>query len=163
LARPIALVGFMGSGKTTAGRALAERLGYDFADLDVEIETATHNTVAEIFERDGEPAFRKLEGAHLTAVLLPDTVAALGGGTIVDDDNWATVRTRATSVWLDAPVKVLWERVAGIPGRPLANDRAAFEIHHAPRRPRYAEADARVDASRSLPEVIDQLVKLCAG
>ena len=159
--RPIALLGFMGSGKTTAGRALAERLGLDFTDLDTEIEESAGMTVAEIFEREGEPAFRRLEGSRLDSVLLPDTVVALGGGTVIDDRNWGLVRTHARSIWLDAPAAALWDRVGDMTGRPLVSDRRAFEDLLAARRPRYAQADMRVDASRPFEEVVDQLVMLC--
>jgi shikimate kinase len=159
--RPIALLGFMGSGKTTAGRALAERLDLDFTDLDTEIEESAGMTVAEIFDREGEPAFRRLEGAHLGDVLLPNSVVALGGGTVVDDRNWALVRAHARSIWLDAPAAALWDRVGDMRGRPLVSDRLSFEALLAARRSRYAQADIRVDASRPFDEVVEQLVTLC--
>ena len=75
------LVGFMGSGKTTVGRLLAERLGVPFADADEEIERAAGRTIPAIFEADGEPAFRELEAAAIARLLDGDAgVLALGGG-----------------------------------------------------------------------------------
>src|SRR5487761_2537855 len=80
--RRIVLMGFMGAGKTTVGRMLAESLGWEFLDLDAHIEQRTGSTVPELFARDGEPKFRRLESTALTNALSHNNaVLALGGGT----------------------------------------------------------------------------------
>ena len=89
----IFLTGFMGSGKTTVGRRLAERLELPFVDLDEEIERRAGMAVREIFERQGEPAFRALEAEALRQVLaLPDVVVATGGGTMAFEGNFRLIR-----------------------------------------------------------------------
>ena len=92
----IYLTGFMGCGKTTVGRLLARRLGAPFVDLDDEVERRAGMTVREIFERQGEPAFRQMEAEALRGTLaLPDVVVAMGGGTMAFEANAAADRARA--------------------------------------------------------------------
>ncbi|HEX6865152.1 MAG TPA: shikimate kinase, partial [Thermoanaerobaculia bacterium] len=92
------LTGFMGSGKTAAGRKLAERLGVPFVDLDSEVERRAGMTVREIFERHGEPAFRGLEQEALQATgELPDVVVATGGGTVTFEANARWIRANGVS------------------------------------------------------------------
>ncbi|MBQ3712209.1 MAG: shikimate kinase [Bacteroidales bacterium] len=119
----LAICGFMGSGKTTTGRSLAARLGWQFADLDSEIEKAAGQTVAKIFEDEGEAAFRKRETEALRAILVDaDTplVLALGGGTLMAEENRQLVRQHCRCVWLKASPTALAERLAHeAEGRPL--------------------------------------------
>jgi shikimate kinase len=148
--RPIALVGMMGAGKTTLGRALAQRLGWRFRDLDEEVERAADATVAELFEREGEAAFRELEHRALAGLLDGSLfVLATGGGVVLDPRNRELLRHRALTIWLDASPTTLASRVAGIGGRPLLNgsDPAArlTELLEE-RRPFYSQADLRIDA-----------------
>src|SRR5258706_16117400 len=92
--RHIILLGFMGSGKTTIGRLLAERLGRAFVDLDDRIESAAGKTIAEIFASDGEAAFRQLETECLSRILTEEReplVIGLGGGTFVHERNRAAI------------------------------------------------------------------------
>jgi shikimate kinase len=118
-AKPICavfLVGFMGCGKTSVGRALAKRLNWVFEDLDLRIEEQEGCTIAEIFEHSGEPAFRQIENRALFQLLkmLPDRsgmVVALGGGAFAHEMNRNRLkRSNLLTIFLDAPVKVLWER-----------------------------------------------------
>ena len=128
----ILLIGFMGSGKTTAGAALARRLGTRFIDLDALIELAAGCSIAEIFDRQGEPAFRELEHRELRNVLAKPRnqacVVALGGGAFAQRRNLELIeQTGAPVVWLDAPPEVLLERCRQhTPARPLARDPHAF-------------------------------------
>ncbi len=118
------LVGMMGTGKSTVGRLLAERLGRRFVDSDEQIEQATGRTVREIFEADGEAAFRRVESDALEAAL-DDTapaVVAAAGGVVLDPANRERLRDAGTVVWLVAPPAVLAERVDDGDHRPLLAD-----------------------------------------
>jgi len=111
--RRIVLMGFMGAGKTTVGRLLAESLGWDFLDLDSHIEQRAGATVPELFARDGEPKFRRLESTALVnALSRNNTVLALGGGTPEQLTNRLLLeQTPGTIVlFLDAPFETLFDR-----------------------------------------------------
>ncbi len=147
----IVLVGLMGAGKTAIGRRLAARLGLPFVDADHEIEAAAGMSVAEIFSRLGEKAFRDGE-RRVIARLLADgpLVLATGGGAFMDNETRALVRARALSVWLRVPLPVLVRRVSGRTDRPLltGKDPAVVLGELAQRRyPTYAEADIVVDCA----------------
>ncbi len=144
----LALIGFMGAGKSTAARAL----GPDSADVDEVIAAREGRSVQRIFEQDGEAAFRELE-ERVTLELLDDPslrAVALGGGA-VGSERVRRALGRARVVLLDVEVDVAWERVAASDGaRPLARDRRAFHELHEQRRPVYEQlADVIVPASRS--------------
>ena len=113
----------MGSGKTTTGRSLAARLGWRFADLDSEIEKAAGRSVAKIFEDEGETSFRKRETEALRAILVDadaHLVLALGGGTLLSEENRQLVRQHCQCVWLKASPEALAGRLAReAEGRPL--------------------------------------------
>ena len=113
----------MGSGKTTTGRSLAARLGWRFTDLDSEIEKAAGRSVAKIFEDEGEAAFRKRETEALRAILVDadaHLVLALGGGTLLSEENRQLVRQHCQCVWLKALPEALSDRLAReAEGRPL--------------------------------------------
>ena len=98
----VALTGFMASGKTTFGRAAAERLGWDFVDLDALIATR-YGTPAEIFAAGGEGRFREIESQLLDEALAADghTVLALGGGTVLREENLRRIKAGAVIIWLD--------------------------------------------------------------
>ena len=149
------LVGFMGAGKSTVGRALADRLNWSFEDLDERIERREQRTVPEIFRILGEPAFRQAETAALTQVLeeLPGGAArviALGGGAFAQPANVELLRTaRVPTIFLDAPVDELWRRccvqasqVGG--GRPLLQSVAQFGKLYEARRASYSQASLKV-------------------
>jgi shikimate kinase len=166
--RHVVLVGMMGTGKTTVGRLLAARLGRPFLDSDAVIEAETGRTVRQIFETDGEPAFRRLEAAALRRAVgspVPSVIAA-AGGTVLDPGNREVLRDAGHVVWLRADPAVLVERVDGADHRPLlAVDPArALERLDATRRPLYAEvADQVVDVDvRSPDEVVDVVLAAVA-
>src|SRR4051794_6921672 len=102
--RHLVLVGMMGSGKTTVGRMVAARLGRRFLDSDEQVEAATGRTVREIFESDGEAAYRVLESKALCEALAsrPPAVIAAAGGTVLSADNRAAMRASGEVVWLQA-------------------------------------------------------------
>lgn len=150
------LVGFMGSGKTTVGRLLADDLGWEFADLDDEIEAVAGATINSLFEEQGEDEFRRREHEALrTRVKMVQTglpaVVSLGGGAFPRDENFRLISDNGISVWLDCPLTLIHRRIEGQGHRPLARDRENFErLFHA-RQSAYARADYRVEVRSDDP------------
>ncbi len=153
----------MGSGKSTAAFAVAALLGRMAVDLDRVIENEAGHSIADIFTSEGEAGFRRREAEALREQLEGPVVVALGGGAIIDDRSWQLVKEAATSIWLDAPLKVLWQRAGEDPLRPLAYDRAEFERRFRARRRRYKECDHRVYADRPVLEIAEEIARLCGG
>jgi len=150
---PIFLVGFMGAGKTTVGRALARHLGYDFYDLDELITALTGKSVQEIFVDVGEDGFRKLESRAIqTCGDFVRAVVALGGGAYVSEQNRAVLRSIGNTVWLDCPLEVCLQRVSGDESRPLLGNADQMKLLLAERRESYAEADYIIRAGDRSPE-----------
>jgi len=144
------LTGFMGSGKTTIGRLLAARLGVPFVDLDREIEAKAGMTVRQIFEREGEPAFRQMEAEALRGTLaLPDVVVATGGGTMVFEGNFRLIRSNGLSVWLNPAFATIASRIGGRgkADRPLFRDETQALTLYRERLPAYRRADMTVDVA----------------
>jgi shikimate kinase len=133
----------MGSGKTTVGRRVAARLGRRLRDSDTEVEARTGRTVREIFESDGEAAFRVEEARALAAALAdPEpVVVAAAGGVVLDPANRDRLRAAGTVVWLDAGPEDLARRVGSRAHRPLLGDDplAALQRLDGERRPLYEE------------------------
>lgn len=153
------LVGFMGAGKTTIGRALSRRIGWRFEDVDERIESRTRRTVASIFAQHGESHFRQLE-RQVLGDLLPQrqVIVATGGGTFAEPDNRALMLADGAVAWLDIPLAKVLERVPADGRRPLAADRVAMEQLYARRRLAYAEAHVRFDASAPPAETVERLL-----
>ena len=153
------LVGFMGAGKTTVGRALSRRVGWQFVDIDERIEARVRRSIASIFAQHGEPYFRQLE-RDILGELLPQrhVIVATGGGTFAEFDNRALMLADGGVAWLDIPLTTVFERVPADGRRPLAADRTAMELLYARRRLAYAEAHIRVDASRPPAESVERLL-----
>ncbi|HEV8048944.1 MAG TPA: shikimate kinase [Terriglobales bacterium] len=149
--RSIFLVGFMGAGKTTVGRALSRRLGLPFEDLDERIQQREGKTIERIFRESGEAGFRKAETAALREVLadfrLSTGVVALGGGAFVQPENAALIeQVKAHSIFLDAPVDELLRRCDGEnKERPLRQDAKQFRELYEKRRLSYMKAAIRID------------------
>jgi len=146
----IYLVGFMGSGKSTVGRALADELGWHFLDLDEEIERHHGSSIASIFDNLGEPEFRRIESDALDRCVHKvqsghPRVISLGGGAFLGHRNFELISNNGVSVWLDCPLELIERRIAAFVHRPLARDpnqlRELFEI----RREGYARADYRIE------------------
>jgi shikimate kinase/3-dehydroquinate synthase len=143
LERHLALVGFMGAGKSTLGPLLAERLGRPFVSVDAVVEERVGATVAEIFDRHGEAEFRAREEEAALDVLSrrPLTVVELGGGALGSTRTRDALAERAFAVHIETTRDEAWARVAGS-GRPLARDEQAFKALYEERRPLYDTADA---------------------
>jgi shikimate kinase len=154
------LVGFMGAGKTSVGRALARRLDWQPVAIDELIEQRERLPVSEIFARHGEPYFRAAEREVLTEQLPKrHVVVATGGGTFVDPVNRAVINHDGASVWLDAPIERLIARLPADGRRPLAADRTALERLYQARRAAYEHAHVRLDAGRAgVDALVEQLV-----
>jgi shikimate kinase len=152
----IYLVGFMGSGKSTIGRVLADELGWSFSDLDEAIERTEGVTIAHIFDELGEPVFRQIEAAalrrHVQSVQSGRPhVISLGGGAIVSEENFELVSNNGVTVWIDCPFSIIERRVAQQTHRPLARDPDRLRDLFDTRLPAYERAHYRVDAAEDDP------------
>jgi shikimate kinase len=160
------LVGFMGSGKSTVGRSLAEQLGWRFSDIDQEIEEDQGQTIAQIFDLRGESVFRELESQALRRRVSQieagnPCVVALGGGAFVQQQNWEIIENNGVTVWLDCSIENIHKRLGDLRTRPLATNREAMERLFEQRRPLYARADFHVNADCEDPlEVAREILKL---
>lgn len=160
----IALFGFMGVGKSSVGRLLAERMGLAFIDLDEEIVKRTGMAISAIFEEEGEARFREIEREVTGEVAgLDGRVIACGGGTVLDPDNLAALRSGSTMVLLTADVEAIISRVEDEGGvRPLleADDRRRrIEALLMKRHRAYIyAADLIVDTTGDAPEAIAEAI-----
>jgi shikimate kinase len=160
----IALIGFMGTGKTVVGKLLAEKLGKSFVELDAEIEKKAGKTVAAIFREDGEASFRKMESQITAAVsALKNTVVACGGGIVLDKANIFRLQQEYVIVCLSAAPGDIVKRVSAEQGkRPLLEaadkDKAVRELLAA-RRPLYEQAaEITIDTSGIRPPQVVQKI-----
>lgn len=155
------LVGFMGSGKSTTGRALASHLGCLFWDLDLRVEARLGMSVAEAFARYGEAAFREEETRALAACArLPDLVVATGGGTFVQEHNRQLLSRLGVSVFLDVPWGEVVRRLPGKRGeRPLFASPEQAQALFRSRLPHYQLADLQVrpEAAETAAEIAGRL------
>jgi shikimate kinase len=156
--RAVFLVGFMGSGKNTVGQELARRLGWDFVDLDAQIERREHQSIPEIFRVKGECAFRMAETAALNEFLTNsfrrNSVVALGGGAFAQERNRALLGQWPT-VFLDAPADELWRRCQQDGReRPLRTNRDEFAQLYGERLPFYREASLIIETRDQEPALI---------
>ena len=149
----IFLVGFMGAGKTTVGRALARHLRYAFFDLDELISARAGKSVQEIFADLGEAEFRSLESAAIDSCRhMVRSVVALGGGAYVSEENRVSLRAIGKTIWLDCPIEICLKRISGDKSRPLLRDDDNMRALFVRRRAAYAEADYAVQAGELSPE-----------
>ena len=160
----IIIVGFMGSGKTTLARRLAELLHCHSLDLDALITERQRRTPQELIESDGEAAFRRIETEVLREALSATSskVIAAGGGAWTIADNRDLIAAQgACAVWLDAPFDLCWQRImGGQETRPLARTRQEAEALYCTRRPVYALADIRIPVYEH--ESVDELAAIVA-
>jgi shikimate kinase len=164
IARPIALVGLMGAGKSAVARVLGERLAVAVADLDAYIEAAEGCSIAELFEREGEAWFRRREGEVLRQALDSGVrVIACGGGVVLDPAHRRELRERCQVVWLEVTPDEALRRMGSTRGRPLLAGPAPAErlaTLLAERAPLYAEVahDRVATGGRTVEQVADAVL-----
>lgn len=159
--RRLYLVGFMGCGKSTVGRRLAERLGAPFVDLDDEIERTSGKTVRAIFEESGEAGFRRLESEFLAATeSLPAAVVATGGGCFTLEENRRSIGARGLAVFLDVTLDSVQARLKGKTDRPLFVSEEQLAGLFAARAPFYrmAPVAVRLDSTETVEESADRVL-----
>jgi shikimate kinase len=153
--RSVVLIGFMGTGKTEVGRALAERLGYEFCDTDEMIVAADGRAISEIFAAEGEPFARQLErDAVVRAAARPRRVIACGGGTILSVRNYGVLKGAGPIVYLRTSADELIARLGNGEGRPLLEGDPAKAVPRilSQRAPAYeTAADVVVDTDGRSP------------
>ncbi len=162
--RPLVLVGLMGVGKTTIGRRLAARLGLSFVDADHEIEVAAGMTIPEIFERYGEAYFRDGESRVISRLLDGNCkVIATGGGAFMHASTRQRILDSATTIWIDADIDVLADRVGRRDSRPLLKNGDVREVLRAlaaVRNPVYALAPIHIKSQPIHQDmVVDKIMK----
>jgi shikimate kinase len=159
------LVGFMGTGKTSVGKAAAEALGFSYVDTDDIVEDGAGKAISRIFADEGEPHFRDLETQALRSLAdVERHVVSTGGGVVLRDDNWDAMRKAGLVVCLAADPEVIYERTRHESHRPLlqtddpmARIRELLEN----RLPYYARADETIDTSDlGVAEVVERLLEI---
>jgi shikimate kinase len=169
--RAVVLIGFMGAGKSSVGRALGKHLGWAFEDLDERIELRERRKVHEIFRDSGESAFRRAEHAALKELLKElragsQRIIALGGGAFVQKHNARLIEARGVpTVFLDAGVEELWRRCRrqieeqGME-RPLLGGLESFRERYEARRPHYLKASFRQETGgKTVARIAAELVQ----
>ena len=164
----IYLVGFMGTGKSAVGSELARKKKWQFVDLDSLIELKEQRTITDIFAKEGEAYFRRLEKKTLKEVAKEKKfVVACGGGIVLDEANIRIMKDTGTIICLQASPEEILKRVSGTKQRPLlnvSNPKERIELLLKLRSPYYAKAHKCIDTSRlSLKEVIAKILKVSSG
>jgi shikimate kinase len=158
----LALVGFMGAGKSSVGRLAAESLQFEFIDTDELIEAQCGISIGEIFNRQGEAAFRQLEQDVVRNLgQRQKTVIATGGGLVADPANLASLKTHALVVCLWASPETIWERVRTQTHRPLlqtADPLGKIRELFVLRDPLYRQADVLINTGQRSPKEVAQQV-----
>ncbi len=160
------LVGFMASGKSTVGKMLAYELGWNFVDVDADIETSQGKSVNEIFDSQGEEAFRKIESEAIRKrVRVIQTgrpmVVALGRGAFARAENYTMLQDHAVTVWRATPLSLMRTRLTNASDRPLARDPEHLEHLYFARRAAYERADYRVEIRGDDPaEAVSAILRL---
>lgn len=164
----LALIGFMGTGKSVVGQFVAEHLRFEFVDTDALVEKQAGRRISDIFRDEGEPAFRERERAVVQALAARSrTVIATGGGLVTYQDNLALLKSHALVLCLWASPEAIFERVRGHNHRPLLHDPdplAKIRALLATREPFYRQADVLINTEfRSVQEVGLQVVHQFQG
>ena len=172
--RNIVLVGFMGTGKSTVGKILAKKLGRELVDVDQRIEEKEKRRIAEIFEKDGEPVFRRLEKQMVRSVASGSKlVITTGGGAVIDTENVSALKANGILVLLEAQPRTIYQRVKDSRHRPLLNLPAGqagtqdmqSEIQRLleARKPHYDRADLKCATDgKTAQQVADEILRTLA-
>ena len=165
LKKPVALVGMMGSGKSAVGKAVSSALSVPFNDADNEIENAARLSIPEIFERHGERFFRDKETQIINRLLKgPPSILATGGGAFINKNIRSSIKIYGVSVWLNADIETLWNRVKHKKSRPLLrtnNPKKTLKNIYNDRLETYSKADITINSHEksSLEEMADLVIK----
>ena len=160
------LVGFMCSGKSSVGQALAEELGWCFIDIDAVIEAKEGRPIRQIFHENGESSFREIETATLREQVTRveagnPCVLALGGGAFVQSKNWELIENNGVTLWLDCTLETVLQRLGDDVTRPLAADRSLLAQLYGDRRPLYERADFRVEVDTDdISAIVRKILRL---
>ena len=165
--QPVFLVGARGCGKTTIGRALAETLGYSFADTDSYLLTSTGKSVAEIVSAEGWSGFRARESLALKHVTAASTVVATGGGVILSESNRQFMAERGIAIWLNVPADILAARLDASPEeaqRPTLTGKSVIDeiVDVLAAREELYRQTARhiIDATRSPDSIVESVIRV---
>jgi|GEM_PF-75078 len=156
------LIGFMGSGKSSTGVLLAEKMGYSFIDLDEMIRKKAGKTIARIFEEEGEEAFRKMESETLFSLRdkdMDNAVIACGGGAPCSEKNLRFMQQSGLLIWFDASAQTLFNRIKNQKGRPLAKEYRHFENLYKDRTLFYKTADIQINTENLPQEEIVEIIQ----
>jgi shikimate kinase len=158
ISKSIYLIGFMGAGKTSVGKILAEKLQLEFCDLDELIEAECGKTISSIFSDHGEAFFRELESKTLRSVSQNGgQIVATGGGVVLRQSNWKIMKEEGITIYLKASPDVLWNRIKNDTSRPLLQVEKPFEKVRellSLRMPLYEKADIVIETENKSPENI---------
>ncbi len=158
ISKNIYLIGFMGAGKTSVGRILAEKLRLEYCDLDELIEAECGKTISSIFSDHGEAFFRELESKTLRSVSQNGgQIVATGGGVVLRQSNWKIMKEEGITIYLKASPDVLWNRIKNDTSRPLLQVEKPFEKVRellSLRMPLYEKADIVIETENKSPENI---------
>ena len=168
LQKHLCLLGFMGSGKSTVGQALAQRLGISWVDSDSWIEEKQGRSISEIVSDKGWPAFRAIEREFAFEMNeQAPMVISCGGGFPLDDENWQWISNNCTSIYLRVDKDILLNRLINeTSSRPLVKDMSRTELiafideKLTERDPVYAKADWVIDANGTVQETIQRIQEL---
>lgn len=160
----IVLIGFMGTGKSEVGKELAKTLGYKFIDTDELIERREGIPVSEIFDKYGEPYFRKIESEIIEEVsIMKDVVISTGGGAVIRSENRMNLKKNSITICLTASPEVIYERTKDYDNRPLLKtDDTYMRIKELlkEREPYYSEADIKIDTTQlEAQKVVETIMK----
>lgn len=159
---PLILIGFMGTGKTTLGKYIAQHNQLTFVDLDEFIVQQEEKTIPEIFEQLGEKGFRNLEFKYLKKCVNQFDVIATGGGIIEGNDAFNLLIEQKHVVWLDCDIEILYDRIKNDSNRPNANNKPLFKLKslYSTRVSRYNEiAFIKVNSNKSLPVTYKKILE----
>lgn len=165
MGKNIVLIGFMGTGKSSVGYILAQKLNRDFVDTDQEIEAVSGMSIAEMFKRHGETRFRSEESLVIDKwAMREDIVIATGGGAVLSEGNIAALKKNSLLICLDASPEDIFERVNRKKGsRPLVNKNTGIEDIARmleEREPYYACADIRIKTDHKSPkEIVAEIIR----
>ena len=164
LKKNLVLTGMMGSGKTTIGKSLSQRLKMEFIDIDAIIEKKVGLSISEIFEIKGEKAFRDVEEIESKKILKKtNLIVALGGGAFINENIRNEIKKNSISVWLDLDIKILYKRVKESKKRPLlknSSEEELIKIYNL-RKKIYSLADFKVQCSyKNKEQIITELLQI---